>query len=61
MQSLAEGRDGVYRLFVIETKNGVDAPRELRTNCGGEIFTLNYNLKNSKYISDKMRMSAQHL
>lgn len=32
MKSLAEGRDGVYRLLVIEAKNGVDTPGELGTN-----------------------------
>lgn len=29
VESLAEGCDGVYRLFVVEAKDGVDAPGEL--------------------------------
>lgn len=32
VECLAEGRDGVYRLLVVEAKYGVDTSRELGTN-----------------------------
>lgn len=33
VQRAAERRDGVDRLLVVESENGVDAPGELRADC----------------------------
>lgn len=34
VQGAAEGGQGVHRLLVVESKDGVDPPGELRANCG---------------------------